>query len=413
MTDETPTDVATAVAEIEAQRSNRTAVWLLISLGTLVLVLSTLNTWAERQLLDTDSWVDASTALLDDDDVRHEVSVRLVNALYENVDVGQAIDERLPEQLQGLGGPLAGVLRDPLIDTADSLLESQPVRVVWKEANRKTHTAVLAILEDDVRDNISTSGGNVVIDLGPVLRQLGEQIGLPERVLDAIPADAGVFDVVDSDALEAAQSAVKLVKTLSIVLFLLVVVLFGAAIYLARNWRRAAVRNVGFATALGGFVVLVALRLGVTVIAEAPDTPGGRAAADSILAIGTSLLRRSAWSEILIGLLIALGASLVGPARYAERARHYTAQGFRRSAVATWIGLAVLVLVALAWSPFSAGGNWLTALIVVLLVVVGIEAIRRTSLAEAATLIDDEANARQQNDDLAAAVSAGPGADGS
>jgi flagellar biosynthesis/type III secretory pathway M-ring protein FliF/YscJ len=75
--------------------------------------------------------------------------------------------------------------------------------------------------------------------------------------------------------------------------------------------------------------------------------------------------------------------------------------------------LAVLVLVALAWSPFSAGGNWLTALIVVLLVVVGIEAIRRTSLAEAATLIDDEANARQQNDDLAAAVSAGPGADGS
>ena len=68
--------------------------WLLITIGTIVMVLSTLNTWVERQLLDTDSWVNASTALLDDDDVRHELSVRLVNALYENVDVGT--DHRQP-----------------------------------------------------------------------------------------------------------------------------------------------------------------------------------------------------------------------------------------------------------------------------------------------------------------------------
>ena len=45
--------------------------WLLITLGTVVMVLSTVNTWVERQLLDTDSWVHASTALLEDDDVSH------------------------------------------------------------------------------------------------------------------------------------------------------------------------------------------------------------------------------------------------------------------------------------------------------------------------------------------------------
>ncbi len=406
MSDETPTDVAAAVAEIEEQRSHRTAVWLLIVLGTIVMVLSTLNTWVERQLLDTDSWVDASTALLDDDDVRHELSVRLVNALYENVDVGPTIDEQLPEQLQGLGGPLAGVLRDPLIDTADTLLQTEPVRVAWKEANRTAHEAVLAILEDDVGDNISTSNGKVVIDLGAVLVQVGEQIGLPQGALDAIPDDAGLFEVVDSGDLEAAQTAVKLIKILSVVFFLLVIALYCAAVYLARNWRRAAMRNVGAATALGGFIVLVTLRLGANVIAGTPDTPGSRAAAKSILAIAIELLRRSAWSEIVIGLLIVLGASLIGPARYAKRARHYTAQGFRRSAVATWIGFAVLVLVALAWSPFSAGGAWLTVLIVLALVVVGIEAIRRTSLAEEATLIEDEADAQQANVEPADATSA-------
>ena len=98
-----------------------------------------------------------------------------------------------------------------------------------------------------------------------------------------------------------------------------------------------------------------------------------------------------------------LGASLIGPARYAKQARHYTAQGFRRSAVGTWIGLAVLVLVVLTWSPFSAGGNWLTVLIVLALIVVGIEAIRRTSLAEAATHIDDQANTPHTDTDPVAA----------
>ena len=61
--------------------------------GTVVMVLSTLNAWVERQLLDTDSWVNASTQLLDNDDVRREVSVRLVNALHENVDV-EVVRER-------------------------------------------------------------------------------------------------------------------------------------------------------------------------------------------------------------------------------------------------------------------------------------------------------------------------------
>jgi len=203
MSDENPTDVAAAVIEIAEQRSHRTAVWLLIVLGTIVMVLSTLNTWVERQLLDTNSWVDASTALLDDDKVREELSVQLVNALYENVDVGTAIDNRLPEQLQGLGGPLSGVLRDPLIDTTDRLLDTEQVRVVWKEANRIAHTAVLAILEDDVGTNTSTADGKVVIDLGAVVVQIGEEIGLPQAALDAIPDDAGRIEIVDSDELHS------------------------------------------------------------------------------------------------------------------------------------------------------------------------------------------------------------------
>ncbi len=58
-----------------------------------------------------------------------------------------------------------------------------------------------------------------------------------------------------------------------------------------------------------------------------------------------------------------------------------------------WIGLYVLVLAVLVWSPFSASGNWLTVLIVLGLVVVGVEALRRTSLAEEEASRAEEATA--------------------
>ena len=170
---------------VEPRPSNGVAVWTLIVLGTVVMILSTLNTWVERRLLDTDTWVGTSTALLDDDAVRQEVSVRLVNALYENVDVGAVIDDRHPDRLKGLGGPLAGVMRSPLVDTADRLMQTEQLRAVWEEANRLAHSTVVAILEDDVGEAVGTAGGVVVIDLSAALRLVGEQIGLPEGVLDA------------------------------------------------------------------------------------------------------------------------------------------------------------------------------------------------------------------------------------
>jgi hypothetical protein len=60
-----------------------------------------------------------------------------------------------------------------------------------------------------------------------------------------------------------------------------------------------------------------------------------------------------------------------------------------------------LALVVLAWSPFSAGGNWLTVLIVLVLVAIGIEALRRTSLADDAMAFGDETSTPQAGPGMA------------
>ena len=52
--------------------------------------------WVDRQMLDNDNWNQASKELIQDPAVRDALSVYLVNQLYDNVDVEQALAQQLP-----------------------------------------------------------------------------------------------------------------------------------------------------------------------------------------------------------------------------------------------------------------------------------------------------------------------------
>ncbi|MGE5688939.1 MAG: hypothetical protein ACM33B_00125, partial [Pseudomonadota bacterium] len=89
-------------------RTRSILVWGLMGLGALILLVGSLTVWVKRQAVDTDSWVNTSSQLLEDDDVRQALSVYIVDQLYQNVDVQARLEQRLPPNLEGLSGPLAG-----------------------------------------------------------------------------------------------------------------------------------------------------------------------------------------------------------------------------------------------------------------------------------------------------------------
>ena len=51
---------------------------VLIGIGTLLAFLAIFALWANRQLLDTDNWTDTSSQLLEDDDIRSQMSICLL-----------------------------------------------------------------------------------------------------------------------------------------------------------------------------------------------------------------------------------------------------------------------------------------------------------------------------------------------
>ena len=114
-------------------------VWSMIVLASVVAIGASMNAWLNRQLLDTDNWVDASDQILEEPAVRAALSTYLVNELFSYVDVSAQLEDRLPDSLQVLAGPISQALREPAIEGVDRLLATPKVQAAWSEANRVAH----------------------------------------------------------------------------------------------------------------------------------------------------------------------------------------------------------------------------------------------------------------------------------
>jgi hypothetical protein len=360
-------------------------VFALTLLGGVVMFLAAISTWVDRQALDSDNWVDASDALLADDDIREALSRYIVDEIYANVDIAAQLEERLPPVLDRLAAPAAAAIRGPATDAVERLLGTDQARAVWERVNREAHEALVRVLEDETRPGISTAEGTVTIEMGELIRTVGTRLGLPEAVIDRIPEDAGTITVIESDKLAAAQNAVKAIKWASVLLFLLVVALFVLAVALARGWRAIALRNVGITAVVVGLLLLITQRVGRNyVLNNFVELSENRRAAGAVLAIGTELLRDIAWNIFAVGVVIVLAAALLGPSRVAVRIRRFIAPVATGSPTILWGIAAAIFLLFVLWGPLPALETWYGFLIAAAVVALLVEALRRRCLQDAA-----------------------------
>lgn len=359
----------------------------IVILATLIAVLSAATTWVRVQALDTDAWVDASSELLEEPEVQAALATYLVEELYAAVDVTAEFQAALPEDLSGIAGPLAGALRGPAINGVERVLDRPRLQSAWEEANRLAHETFVAIVRNETRDNVSTADGTVELDLGAAVVAVGQDLGLPDAALDRIPDDLGQITVVQSDDLANLQDAVRVLDVLSWFLFLVVVVLYALAVYLARERRRETLRNIGFALVAGGVAILalrsVSVRAAVDTIVDDPtNRPIGRLVGD----VFTQLLSDMATTSMIIGLLIVLYAMLLGPHRWALAIRRRLGEAERPGLIIALFAVG-LVVVLVWWSPGLVFERWITAL--TLLAMIAGAAIALTSSLGSDTLVAD------------------------
>jgi hypothetical protein len=353
----------------------------LITVGSVLALLAIFALWANRQLLDTDNWTDTSTQLLEDDEIRGQLAIFMVDELYANVDVQAELAQAAPPRLQALAGPAAGALRNLGVQGADELLARPRAQAAWEEANRRAHKRLLQIVEDGGGGAVSTGGGNVTLDLKQLLETISTQLGVGGRVVAKLPADAAQLTVLKSNELELAQDGVRVLKALAIILVVLALGLMALGVYLARGWRREALRACGIGLILAGAGALVARSLAGGAVVGLAKTAAVEPALENTWSISTSLLVEAATATLIYGIVVVFAAWLAGPTAWATSTRRALAPFLREPRFA-YGGLALIVLLLLAWGPTPALRKALPALILVALLALGVETLRRRTARE-------------------------------
>jgi hypothetical protein len=364
-----------------SSRRRRTVKALVIA-GSILAFVSVFAVWVERQALNTDDWVHTSDKLIQNQKIRSALAGYLVDQLYANVDLEKEFEEKLPGETKEFAGPLSGVVRNVAPSGVEKVLETSTAQSLWEDANRSAHEQLVAVLEDK-KEAVSTENGEVKLQLGTLVTNLANQIGVGASVAEKLPPDAAQVTILRSDQLKTAQNIAVALKGLAIFLSLLTFAAFGAAIYLSRDERWVTVLFCGVGLVAAGFAVIVAREVaGGIVVDQLVTNESVKPAAEETWSIATSLMTSIATTVIVVGVLFGIAGWLASPTGSAKWTRRMLAPALQDYPVYAYSGLAVIVAIYFLSAPTQNLRSFLTTLAIAGLAAFGIHELRKQAHEE-------------------------------
>jgi hypothetical protein len=313
-----------APAKKRGYRHGKLVVALLV-IACVLAPIAGVSIWAKNQVLNTDRYVRTMKPLASNSAVQTTIADNVTNTLFENVDVQAQAQQALPPRAQFLAGTLSSGLRTFVENTTLRFLQSDAFQRLWVELNRRAHEQLVKVLTGQGKV-VQTANGKVQINLAPVLARVETRLsdrGI--KLFTRIPPESikTNFVILNSEQLQKVQRGVRLLKTLAIALPLLVLALFAAAIALSER-RRRTLLQAGLGLAASMAVLGILLTVGRSVYLNyvtGPNLPHDAAAAfyDTII----HYLRLGLRIIAAVGLLVAAGAWVSGPSRWAVGIRSH------------------------------------------------------------------------------------------
>jgi len=354
---------------------------VLTVLAILLALVGALAFYVEHTALDEQGFETVSREMIENDAIRTQVAAKSVDTLFENVDVEAAIAERLPPAQQGLAPVLAGLARSGADRAADAALERPRVQTVWVETTTRTQRQLVRLLDDDTTF-IQTEGGAVVLDLRPIVIELGDQVAVIGKVAEKLPASSGRIVIIQKSQLETAQTITRILRSVANWMWLVALAVAALAIWLARGRRRIEIRALAIGLVLVGLLLLAVRRFaGDYLVDQLAKDDGVKPAAHDAWSILTQTLADRAWVGITLGLVTLVGVWFVGDTTRAADARRAAAPVLESRAWTYTIAAVALLVLALAAPLFARG--WPMSLVLIGLAVAGIEVVRNIVQREA------------------------------
>jgi hypothetical protein len=347
-------------------------------IGVLLVLVSALANYVKREALDEDRFRSTSRAIIADDAIRDQLALTLVDQLYSNTDVADSVKAKLPENLQSLAVPIAGLARNATETAAKRLLERPRIQDLFVNAASLAQRQFVAVLDGDTQ-RLETTNGKVVLDLRPILIRLGSRFDVLES---KIPPQAGQVTILESDQLKTGQRLTRALRFTANWIWALAILAWAGAILLAKGRRRLEVRAIAIGFLSAGLLILVVRGLSERYfVNHLVESDSVKPAAQNAFEIITNLLKGAGWTAVIVGIVALAGVWLTGPGRRASQARQALAPHLSGAgAYAATIGVYLLLL---WWRPTPQFGYWVNALIFFVLLMIGTEVVRRQLAREA------------------------------
>ena len=104
----------------------------------------------------------------------------------------------------------------------------------WVLTTTATQRQLVRLL-DDKSKFIETDGGKVVLDLRPIIIDIGDQIVVIGKLAEKLPDSAGKIAIVDESQLETAQTLTKILRSVANWMWLLALLVAAVAVWLAKG----------------------------------------------------------------------------------------------------------------------------------------------------------------------------------
>ena len=232
---------------------------ILVFLAGLSATFGVSSFWTARALLDENTWVATSEAIVNDPQVQQDVARAIATQIVSVVGVDDIVAGVLPGPLSGFSGSVTDKVTDLIASAAVLAVRTDAFINVWESAVRATHDQFVHAVDGSGGAITLTSGG-LSLDLGGSFAEIQKQ--LDKRgitVLDSIDPSSINLQIllVDAPGLERVRTWVRVLRVGSIVFPAVAVLAAIAGLLLARRRWFAVIG--GAIGALVGAVIVTAI----------------------------------------------------------------------------------------------------------------------------------------------------------
>jgi hypothetical protein len=335
---------------------------LLIVLACALAPLSVVAVWARNQVTNTDRYVQTVTPLASNPDIQNAIADQITAQIFAHIDIrgltGQAVDAladrgvspQEADQLRAFAGPIASGVQSFTRTQVGDDVRSDAYAAACNQANPLAHDELVRALTGEGGGAVTVENDTVSLNLAAFIQVVKQQLVASGFTLaERIPQVNASFVLFKSADIARVRSGFNLLTTLGNWLPVMVLVLLGVGVYVARDHRRALV-----GAGLGLAISMLVLALGLAVfrafyLDAVPAQVLPHDAAAVLYDTLVRFLRAGLRTVLVVGLVVAVGAFLTGQSVTAVRTRQSLAHalgwlggsaeqaGLRTGPVGTWV----------------------------------------------------------------------------